>query len=528
VPGVPGTGCNLGGTWLAPTDPDDEDAPVTTLSLRKAAPAKTQADALVVGVLKSDQGPQLAPGAEDVGSALGGRSGLGKSFGQTLTALGVKGTAGEVTKIPGAGAVKAPVLVLVGLGEGEVDAESVRRGAGAAVRALAGTATAAIALPADSADLVAAIAEGALLGGYTFDRYLTGDNPKPVSEVVILTDRARDKAARTAVDRAGTVIGAVNTARGWVNTPPGDLTPAVFADEIAGRAKGTSVQVSVLDEQQLQKQGYWGVMGVGRGSASPPRLVTLTYRPRRAKAHLCLVGKGITFDSGGLSIKPSASMATMKCDMAGAAAVAAATFAIAELGLPIQVTTYAGLAENMPSGTATRPGDVLTMYGGKTVEVLNTDAEGRLVLADAIATASRQQPDLLIDVATLTGACVVALGTRTSGIMANDEALQRSVHAAAQTVGEEMWPLPIPEEMREKVHGSKIADIAQHNPERWGGALYAAAFLREFVADGIAWAHVDIAGTAFNDGPPWGHTPKGATGAAVRTLVQVATERAAG
>jgi len=496
---------------------------VTTISLSKASPAKTRTDALIVGVVSTDDGPRVAPGGEDVSSA------FGRSFDRTLTALGVKGKAGEVSKLAGADATKADVVVLVGLGPAdELTAESLRRAVGAAVRGLAGTTSIAIAVPADSVERIGAIAEGVLLGGYVYDRYLTGDNPAPVGEVTLLTGMARDKGAKAAVERAQAVCEAVNAARGWVNTPPVDLTPVTFADDIVSRAKGTSVKVSVLDERQLESKGYGGIMGVGRGSSNPPRLVTMTYKPRKPVAHLSLVGKGITFDSGGLSLKPGAAMYTMKCDMAGAAAVVAATFAIAELGLPIQVTTYAALAENMPSGSASRPGDVLTMYGGKTVEVLNTDAEGRLVLADAITTACAQQPDLLVDVATLTGACVIALGHRTAGIMANDGELQRSVHASAESAGELMWPLPLPEEMKEAVRGSKVADLAQIQTDKAGGTLYAGAFLREFVGNGVPWAHLDIAGTAFNSGSPYGYTPTGGTGSAVRTLVQIATERAGG
>jgi leucyl aminopeptidase len=212
--------------------------------------------------------------------------------------------------------------------------------------------------------------------------------------------------------------------------------------------------------------------------------------------------------------------------MAGAAAVSSAVFAIAELGLPVRVTGYACLAENMPSGAATRPGDVLKMFGGKTVEVLNTDAEGRLVLADGISTANGDKPDVIIDVATLTGACMIALGRNTYGVFSNDEDLQQELTRVADRAGERAWALPIPEEMHEKVRSTKIADLSQHNPEPWGGALFAAAFLREFVADGIPWAHLDIAGPAFNEGSPAGYTPKGGTGTAVRTLIQLAVERA--
>jgi leucyl aminopeptidase len=494
---------------------------VTKISLSKAAPHKAKTDAVIVGVAKSGDSVDVAPGGEDVASA------LGRSFASTLKSLGVKGSAGEVTKLPGGGATKAPVVVLVGLGEGsDVDQEKLRRAVGSAVRDLKDVGSVAVALPADSLERLRAIAEGVLLGGYSFTRYLSENNAKPPGEVVVLTSLARNKAALNAVDEAQTVAHRVNSARDLVNTPASDLNPVTFADYVVQQARGTKVSVKVLDERALESGGYGGILGVGQGSVTPPRLVTMSYKPRGAKAHIALVGKGITFDSGGLSIKPSTGMTTMKCDMSGAAAVVSATLAIAELGLPVQVTAYASLAENMPSGTATRPGDVLTMYGGKTVEVLNTDAEGRLVLADAITNACELGPDVVVDVATLTGACVMALGTRTSGIMSNRPELSESLRSTADSVGENMWPLPIPEEMREKVRGSKVADLAQHNPERWGGALYAAAFLREFVGEGVDWAHFDIAGTAFNDGGAWGYTPHGGTGAAVRTLVRMAAERA--
>jgi leucyl aminopeptidase len=415
--------------------------------------------------------------------------------------------------------------VVVGLGEvGETSPETLRRAAGAAARALAGTKLAAVALPTGGDTDIRAIAEGLLLGAYGYDRYLTKKH-EPVAELVILSELARSKPAKRALEEATTVADAVNFARDLINQPPNDLYPESFATELTSRAKRSKVKVAVTDEKALEAGGYGGILGVGKGSARPPRLVTLAYKPSRPVAHIALVGKGITFDSGGLSIKPSNAMVTMKCDMSGAAAVAAATFAIAELGLPVRVTAYACLAENMPSGHATRPGDILTMYGGKTVEVLNTDAEGRLVLADGITTANAEKPDVIVDVATLTGACIVALGTKMSGVFSNDEALHEEIVRVAEGAGELMWPLPIPEEMYDKVRTTKIADLSQHNPEAWGGALYAAAFLREFVGDGIAWAHLDIAGPAFNEGEPTGYTPKGGTGAAVRTLVGLAAAR---
>ena len=268
-------------------------------------------------------------------------------------------------------------------------------------------------------------------------------------------------------------------------------------------------------------------MGVGQGSVNPPRLVRLEYAPAQADKTVVFVGKGITFDSGGLSLKPPKSMETMKSDMGGAAAIIGAMQAIAALAPAVRVIGYLAIAENMPSGSAQRPSDVLTIYGGKTVEVLNTDAEGRLVLADALARSAEDAPDVVVDVATLTGAQVVALGTRISAVMANDDALRDAVVAAADRAGEAMWPMPLPAELRKGLD-SAVADLANVAAGPHGGMLVAGLFLREFVPDGVRWAHLDIAGPSFNDGQPHGYTPKGGTGAATRALVQIAVDAAEG
>jgi leucyl aminopeptidase len=497
---------------------------VTTYSLRKAAADKIKTDALVVGVCTSAKGLQVAPGGEDVASA------YGRKLTPLLSTLGFSGKAGEVVKVPTGGVVKSPVLVLVGLGDRDaLTTEKVRRATGTAARAITNAASVALALPAHDAEHVRAVADGYLLGSYAYAEYKTAEPPARPGEVVLLTDRAKTKDAQTALETAQVVATATCLARDWVNTPPGDFTPEKFADAVSATKKSSKakVTVAVTDEKALEAEGCGGIIGVGRGSANPPRLVRLSYKPRGAKAHLALVGKGITYDSGGLSLKPGPSMVTMKCDMAGAAAVVAATFAIAELGLPIAVTTYAPMAENMVSGSSTRPGDVLTMFGGKTVEVLNTDAEGRLVLADALVKATRDKPDLIVDVATLTGACVVALGDRVAGVLGNDPDLVAQIRGAGEKAGEALWPLPITDEMTEKVRtNSKVADLAQHNTERWGGTLYAAAFLQEFV-DGARWAHLDVAGPAFNEKGPHGYTPSGGTGIAVSTLVELAADLSA-
>jgi leucyl aminopeptidase len=279
------------------------------------------------------------------------------------------------------------------------------------------------------------------------------------------------------------------------------------------------LEVEVLDEAALAEGGYGGVLGVGGGSSRPPRLVRLRHTHPDATKTVALVGKGITFDTGGISIKPAANMDHMTSDMSGAACVVATVCLAAEQNLPVNVVATVPMAENMPSGTAYRPGDVLTMYGGKTVEVLNTDAEGRLILGDAIVRACEDSPDYLVETSTLTGAQVVALGSRTAGIMGSDEFRDR-VTAAAVGVGEGGWAMPLPEELRADLD-SRIADIANVTGHRFGGMLVAGLFLREFVADGVPWAHIDIAGPAFNTGGPHGYTPKGGTGLPVRTLAAV-------
>ncbi|MFD7401483.1 leucyl aminopeptidase [Streptomyces sp. NPDC059866] len=512
---------------------------MTALTLSTAAAPGLRADAIVIGVSKGDKGPVVAPGAEAVDQAYdGGLAGV-------LETLGASGAEGEITKLPAPSGFKTPLVVAVGLGAlpekdvngGAYGAEALRRASGLAARALAGSKKAAFALPVADAAAVGAIGEGALLGAYSFDVYKENaqngtaakgkkNGKAPLAEAVVLGAKPRDKAHKAAVERATAVSEELNRARDLVNTPPNDLNPEAFAAVAQAAAKENGIKVQVLDEKALAKGGYGGILGVGSGSASAPRLVKLSYTHSKAKKHLAFVGKGITYDSGGISLKPAGHNETMKCDMSGAAAVFAAVVTAARLGLEVNVTGWLALAENMPSGSATRPGDVLRMYSGKTVEVLNTDAEGRLVLADALWAASEEKPDAIVDVATLTGAMVLALGNRTFGVMANDEAFRSAVHEAAEEVGEPAWPMPLPEHLR-KGMDSPTADIANMG-ERMGGGLVAALFLREFVGEGITWAHLDIAGPAFNEQGPFGYTPKGGTGSGVRTLVRLAELTASG
>jgi leucyl aminopeptidase len=484
----------------------------TDLLLGSGSPATVEADAVVIGLLPVPDGnPRPAAGAEEVEAAFDGE------LGALLALAGAGGKADEVTKIPTRGTLGAPLLVAVGLGKPQEDgsptADQVRRAAGAAARALAGTDRAVSTL--GRLDLAAA-AEGTLMGAYAFREYRTnGQARKPVARVVLLADDTPEAAEAL---RTATAVGtAVRTARDLVNTPPNDLYPESFAARAVALAEEVGLEVEVLDDAALAEGGYGGVLGVGQGSSRKPRLVRLTWSGGESpRAKVALVGKGITFDTGGISIKPAAGMDHMTSDMSGAAAVIATTVLAARLQLPVAVTATVPMAENMPSDTAYRPGDVLRMYGGKTVEVLNTDAEGRLILADAIVRAAEDSPDYLVETSTLTGAQQVALGMRTAGVMGSDEFRDR-VAEHARATGEDGWAMPLPGHMRAELD-SRVADIANVTGARWGGMLVAGTFLREFVPDGLAWAHIDIAGPAFHSGGPYGYTVKGGTGVPVRTL----------
>jgi leucyl aminopeptidase len=446
---------------------------------------------------------------------------------QSLKVLGITGAADQIHRLPALPESGDAVIVLAGVGKikdgRKLSEESLRRAAGSAVRQLAGLTSVTVALPTAGLADVAAVAEGAAMGAYSFTRYRSSlDGLKePVKNVVIFSDFAEAPGVQPALKRASLIGRAVNATRTLVNEPPSHLYPESFAEAAKELSKGLPVKVTVWDEKRLEKEGFGGILGVGKGSTRQPRLVKVEYSPARAAAKIALVGKGITFDTGGISIKPALGMGDMKSDMAGAAVVLNTVLAVAALGLPAKVTAWLCIAENMPSGAASRPADVLTMFGGKTVEVLNTDAEGRLVMADGIVAASQEYPDAIIDVATLTGAQLIALGNRTAGLMGSDS-VTSALKAAADRAGELVWPMPLPEELRPSLD-SQVADIANIG-ERHGGMMTAAVFLREFVGKGkdgeqIPWAHIDIAGPSFNNGSPYGYTPKQGTGCTVRTLV---------
>jgi leucyl aminopeptidase len=487
---------------------------------------KAASDAVVIGVAQAAEGPVLLDNPLTARSA--------ETLAGSLKALGVTGAADQAVRLPGLPETGAGILVLAGVGKlapGEsATGEALRRAAGSAVRQLAGLATVTLAFPTASVADVAAVAEGASLGSYAYTEFRSSREgmKDPVRNAIIFTELS-GKEVDAALERAAVVGTAVNATRSLVNQPPSHLYPESFADAARDLAKGLPVKVTVWDEKRLEKEGFGGIMGVGKGSARQPRLVKVEYSPAKAASKVAFVGKGITFDTGGISIKPAQGMGDMKSDMAGAAVVLNTVLALARLRVPVKATAWLCIAENMPSGAASRPADVLTMFGGKTVEVLNTDAEGRLVMADGIVAASQEYPDAIIDVATLTGAQLIALGNRTAGIMGSDR-VTGALKAAADRAGELVWPMPLPEELRPSLD-SQVADLANIG-ERHGGMMTAAVFLQEFVGkdktgEPIPWAHIDIAGPSFNNGSPYGYTHKQGTGCTVRTLVAYVEDLAA-
>ncbi|MGA9374159.1 MAG: leucyl aminopeptidase [Mycobacterium sp.] len=486
-----------------------------TVTVNTSLPGRGIAGAvLVVPVVTGDGGPAVTGALDQLDDDAVAAIEAG------LKALGGTGSDGQLHRLVISALPVASVLT-VGLGDqsDEWPADKIRRAAGAAARSLdkVGTVVDALSL----LDLEAAV-EGLILGAYRFTDFRsdkTAPKDRGLTKIVALAANAR-AATKAKAQRAVDVATAVATARDFVNTPPSHLYPAEFAKQAKALGETVGLVVEILDDKALIKGGYGGIVGVGKGSSRLPRLVRLTYKggARNGKT-VALVGKGVTFDTGGISIKPAASMHHMTSDMGGAASVIATVVLAAKQKLPIDVIATVPIAENMPSSTAQRPGDVLTQYGGITVEVLNTDAEGRLILADAIVRACEDDPDYLIETSTLTGAQTVALGSRTPGVMGSDEFRDR-VAALSQSVGENGWAMPLPEELKDDLK-STVADLANISSSRYAGMLVAGVYLREFVADDVQWAHIDIAAPAYNSGGPWGYTGKGGTGVPTRTMFAV-------
>ena len=443
---------------------------------------------------------------------------------EILKNLGATGKSDEITKVPYS---KPQTIYFTGLGESSKSyhPEVLRRAAGAAARELAGQSSATFALPASTLAEISAVSEGAALGAYAFNEFRSStksDFKAPLEQIIIATKSTSDAAAKRALVRAEIIARHTATVRDLINTPPSHLTPDSFCNRMKKLATPLGLKVEILNEVTLKAQGYGGIVGVGQGSANPPRLLRVSYNPNKARARYAFVGKGITFDTGGLALKPANGMEAMKSDMSGAAAVIGAVLSIAELKLPVAIDAWAPLAENMVSENATRPSDIISIYGGKTVEVLNPDAEGRLVLADALVRAQEVGSksgglDGIIDVATLTGAQVVALGTRTSAVMTNDVEFSQEFLTASEKAGEAFWPMPLPEELRASLD-SPVADLANIG-DRMGGMLVAGLFLKEFIEPQLAWLHLDIAGPSYNEASAHGYTPVGGTGIALRSLV---------
>lgn len=514
---------SLGGlTRVGGVSPANPGYQVPNVTVSASLPKRKSEAVLIVPVVS---GPDDDSTAAVVGNPFLDAEAVGE-IEVALAALGAKGGTDQVTRVLAPSLPVASVLA-VGLGKprDEWPADVIRRAAGTAARSLNGTETAVTTL--SDIDLEAAV-EGLILGSYRFNDFRSAKTaPKDAGLTAIVALTADTKAAtKNQAQRAADIASAVATARDFVNTPPSHLFPDEFAKRAKALGETAGLEVEVLDDKALTKAGYGGIVGVGKGSSRPPRLVRLVHRGTGKKPkRVALVGKGITFDTGGISIKPAANMHHMTSDMGGAAAVIATVVLAAKQNLPIEVIATVPMAENMPSATAQRPGDVLTQYGGITVEVLNTDAEGRLILADAIVRACEDEPDYLIETSTLTGAQTVALGARTPGVMGSDEFRDR-VATLSQAVGENGWAMPLPEELKDDLK-STVADLANVSGSRYAGMLVAGTYLREFVADGVEWTHIDIAAPAYNTGGPWGYTPKGGTGVPTRTMFAVLEDIAA-
>jgi leucyl aminopeptidase len=491
-----------------------------TFRLSRENAADVACDVLAVPVFS---GAQFGPGAREIEKALGAR--LQDVVDQApLMSKAFAGDLGEVCAIPTLGKLKCKQVLLVGLGDKAGAKGDVARKAGAQLaRRVGGARTVATtltqALRGDVNETLRAFVEGFLLASYKYEAYKRKQEGKPnrVDSVAIIEPRAKGAAATKAIAYAETLAEGTNLARDLVNTPSGDKSPESLAAE-ARKMAGKGLKVKVWDEKELEAKGFGGILGVGRGSRKPPRLIQLRYEPAGARKTIAIVGKGITFDSGGLDLKPADGMESMKTDMGGGASVLGAMLAIAKLKPKVAVHGYIASAENMPDGNATRPGDVLKHYGGITSEVMNTDAEGRLVMADAIAYAAEHGADVIVDIATLTGACMVALGHWMFGVIGEPRAEVRKMLDAAERAGESAWELPLFKPYR-KVLDSDIADLRNiANTNIGGGAITAALFLKEFAGD-TPYVHLDIAGPSYSRDDSFERV-KGASGAGVRTLVE--------
>lgn len=423
---------------------------------------------------------------------------------------------------------EAERVMFFGVGKADkIDAESIRVFAGKSVKkcikmnipeAIIAVPSEKDMTPAESA-ILEALMEGAFLGNHLFDKYKKEKKQKPLKTILLLAGKETVRKYRQLPARISTICRGTIQAREWVNIPPNDKRPEQFARSISELARKHRLKVTVFGEKELRAKKFGALLAVAAGSRSKPRMVVLEHRPRSSKKNIVLVGKGVTFDSGGLSLKPPASMEDMKTDMAGAAAVAATLVTAAQLKMKQNIVGVIPLVENMPSGSATRPGDIVKSHDGKTVEIGNTDAEGRLILIDALSwTVKKYKPHTLIDMATLTGACVIALGEKIAGVFTFDDELARAILASGDKTFERCWRLPLPDDYKELLK-SDLADIKNMGSTRYGGAITGALFIAEFV-EGQRWAHIDIAGPAsLKKESAYGSA--GATGFGVRLFIDL-------
>ena len=488
-------------------------APRITGSDRRAT--EIAADVLIVGARASNGAPQVIGSGKDVDSALDGY------ISEYLTEIDFKARVGDLTLIPTQRKIPARAIAVVGLGQEADGARAVRRAAAATARKLSERNEIASCLHevSDADGTVAASAEGFLLGSYRPPSYKQVENSTKLNTISLLT-RADDEIETGIIHGEATL-----RARDLANEPASALPPTALAQRAEQLADVTGLECRIWDEEELAAGDFGGLLGVARGSHNPPRLIELRHRVHNPRRRIALVGKGVTFDSGGLSLKDARGMETMKTDMAGAAAVIAVMGSLPRLQIDLDVRALVPATENMPGGRALKPGDVIKHYGGRSTEVLNTDAEGRLILADALHLAAEEKPDAIVDVATLTGAMSIALGKEVTGVFATDDALWDEIRSASESAGEAAWRMPLFDGYKRSLD-SDIADM-KNIGARFGGAIVAALFLREFVGDGIPWAHLDIAGTGRAE-KDWDEGPKGATGIPTRTLLRWLEGRANG
>ncbi len=498
------------------------------ITVRTANPIAVGGDVIVVGV-SAPVPRSKKKGAVDPLAAFD--RALGGGLSKLLHREDFKGKKDQSVRVPTFGKLPAHTLFVMGVGDDEGGAlteADVRSFAARAARAAQGDKARrmVLVLPEGVESKLRFVAEGLALGAYRFDKYLTGERrpKKDLEKVVVVSTAALPHSAKDDVTLGERIAAAVNLSRDLSNEPPNELPPSAMAEAAQRMAKENGLKIEVFDFKEIQRRGMHLLRAVGQGSAHEPRFVHLSYIPKGpSKKRLAFVGKGITFDSGGISIKPAAGMGEMKHDMSGAGNMVGLMAAVAALKPPVEVHAFMACAENMPDGKAYRPGDVWGSLDGKSVEIINTDAEGRLVLADALAYARTFEPDLLVDNATLTGACVVALGNTCSGFYATNDETANEFRAAVRQAGEQMWQMPLLEELKDQLK-SDVADL-KHTGDRWGGSITAALFLREFIGETKNWIHADIAGPATAERAA-GWSPKGATGHGVLTFVAL-VERAA-